>query len=125
MKRIFYASGSVVTGDRTAAAVISYARALSSREDSDMIDIPIIKPSGTIGRAQVLLGPASQLMCVDEPPIGLEVDDEHTLDVLAQRIDGLLRPKGQPVDQADLRVDAEVSAEITGEHAYSRVNSSD
>ena len=118
MKRIYYASGSVVTGDRTAAAVVSYARALAAREDSDMIEIPIILPNGENGHAQVLLGPASQLMCVDEPAVDLEPDDEGTRSVLSRRIDGLLRPKAQPVDQADLGTGSEDDAEVSGENAY-------
>lgn len=102
MKRIFYSSGSIVTGDRTADSVLNYAKALAEREASDMIDIPILGPDGVLGRAQLLIGPSSELMSVTEPPHASEPDDEVTLDSLAMRIEALLRPKSLPIDQLDL-----------------------
>lgn len=102
MKRIYYASGSVVTSDRTADAVVAYAQALAARESSDTIDIPIFAAGAHAGRAQLVVGPASQLMVVTEDPWHEAFEDEGTLDLLARRTEGLLRPKGRPVDQIDL-----------------------
>jgi len=91
MKRIYYSSGSVVTGDRIAEAVIVYAEILALRDTSDTIDVPISLSSGQIGRAQLLIGPASQLVMVPEQPEAdadgplAEIEDEDTLADLTMR----------------------------------------
>lgn len=107
MKRIYYASGSVVTGDRTARAVLSYAQALSETESSATIDIPILAHDGTTVRAQLLIGPASQILAVPEQPTHdvhdlAGLDDESVLQVLELKVEGLLSPKAQPVPYEDV-----------------------
>jgi hypothetical protein len=97
MKRIFYAGGSVVTGDRTADAVLRYADALAQREASDIIDIPIFAAGGAFGRAQLLIGPASQLLIATEIRPDEEVDDAAFLQHIDNKMESLLRPKGQPI----------------------------
>ncbi len=104
MKRVFYAGGAFVTGDRTAQAVLDYAQALAEREASAAIDIPVYGPGGMRGRAQLLVGPASQLMVVSEVSDAVEVDDEATLDHLARQIEGLLRPNSRPIEVTDVVV---------------------
>ena len=102
MRRIYYSSGNLLTGDRTAKAVLDYASALAKRETSDTIRIPIVTEEGSIGTAHMLVGPASQLMTVTADERAHEVDDEDTLIELERRTAGLLRPEGQPVAVEDL-----------------------
>lgn len=111
MKRIYYASGFLLTGDRTAQAVLDLASALAKRESSDVIEIPILAEDGAIGIAQLLLGPASQLMTVTSAGRESEVDDENTLVLLERRTAGLLRPEGQPVADEDLANEPEKQVE--------------
>ncbi|MET3768719.1 hypothetical protein ABIB15_001403 [Marisediminicola sp. UYEF4] len=101
MKRIFYAGGSVVTGDRTADVVLRYAQALAQREASDVIDIPIFAEGGTSGRAQLLIGPSSQLLIATEVPRHTEFDDDTFLQQIEDKMESLLRPKGQPILEDD------------------------
>ena len=101
MKRLYYSSGTVLLGDRTAEAVLDYASALAKRETSDAVEVPIVTERGHRGVARLLLGPASQLMAVSDPEASSEVDDEDVLAMLRLRIEGLLRPKGQPIDEDD------------------------
>lgn len=101
MKRINYAGGSAVTGDRTSEAVMRYAEALASRGSSGVIDIPALDANGFQGRAQLLLGPSSELMAATEISPHDEFDDEETLKVIHLRIEGLLRPQGLAVDDPD------------------------
>ncbi|NEM90483.1 hypothetical protein [Galbitalea soli] len=98
MKRIYYASGSVVTGDRTADAVVRYAEALASRVTSDTIAVPVRLADGTAGIAQLLIGPASQLVVVPEPQLTDETDDEAVLDELSLKTLRLSSPHPQPID---------------------------
>lgn len=96
MKRIFYASGSVITGDRMADAIVHYAEVLSQQDSSDTIDIPITLSSGEAGRAQVLLGPGSQLVVVPEEGAAEEPEDLETITELESRA----RTHGSPRPQA-------------------------
>jgi hypothetical protein len=98
MKRVYYASGSVLTGDKTADAIVHYAAALASRATSDTIDIPIVLPDGTTGRAQLLIGPASQLVIVPEEGIPDTPEDEETIAELSRRSRLLSSPHPQAVD---------------------------
>lgn len=99
MKRIYYSSGSVVTGDRIADAVIRYAEILALRDTSDTIDVPIALDSGRIDRAQLLIGPASELAVVPEETSVADPDDAETLAELEHRI--LLHGTTRPQASAD------------------------
>jgi hypothetical protein len=93
MKRVYYASGSVLTGDRMADAVVRYAGALAMRDGSDLIDIPISLGDGTTARAQLLIGPASQLVVIPEAEEQEGPEDEATIDDLTQRARLLSSPR--------------------------------
>jgi hypothetical protein len=68
-----------------------YAEVLALRDTSDTIDVPIALRSGEVGRAQLLIGPASQLVLVPEEPDEdatspvEEIEDEATLRELDRR----------------------------------------
>ena len=66
MRRVYYASGSFLTGNSIAAAVLDYADALTQTSASDVIEFPIILPTGQLGSASLLIGPASQLASATE-----------------------------------------------------------
>ena len=101
VKRIFYASGSVITGDTLAEAIVRYAEVLSQRDSSDTIDIPIALDSGDVGRAQLLIGPASQLVIVPEEGTFVEVEDDLTIAELARRAALLASPHPQQQQGSD------------------------
>lgn len=98
MKRIFYASGSVLTGDRMAETIVKYAGALASRELSDTVDIPISLGDGTAARAQLLIGPASQLVVIPEPNEQDVPEDETTIEELEKKVRQLSSPHPHPAD---------------------------
>jgi hypothetical protein len=78
MERIHYAGSSFVTGDQIAHALIDYAHYLTAYNKSASVDIPVRRADGTLGHANFLLGPTSQLVSVSEPdpgPLGEVVDD--------------------------------------------------
>jgi hypothetical protein len=49
MRKIFYAGGHVLTGDRTCKAVLRLARALANNGRADIVDIPVINRIGLSG----------------------------------------------------------------------------
>ncbi|MFF1876414.1 hypothetical protein [Leifsonia sp. NPDC058230] len=67
MKRIHYASGTLVTGDRIADVLVRYAAVLAQRGIAAEVNAPVIVADGSTGSALLLLGPASQMLAEDTP----------------------------------------------------------
>ena len=109
MKRIFYASGSFLTSDAIADALLSYADALAHSYASDVVDFPIVLPNGSIGTASTLIGPASQVASATEVSELPEPDDEGLVEELERRIKaiGTPRPVVQPANEIDIKPDYE------------------
>ncbi|MBG6054380.1 hypothetical protein IWX81_000770 [Salinibacterium sp. CAN_S4] len=72
MKRIHYSGGSVLTGDNIAHSFALYAASLAIAGSADAVIIPVVK-DGAFGTAEIVIGPASQLMVEDA---GIEFDAE-------------------------------------------------
>jgi hypothetical protein len=98
-----YSSGAVVTGDGIADAVIEYAQELAKLETSDTVDIPVLLADGSLHEAQLLLGPASQLVALDDSPGNAFGDQRESavIEELREKIRAL-RPRALPVDDVDL-----------------------
>jgi hypothetical protein len=100
MKRVYYASGSVLTSDRMAEAIVRYAGAFAMRDGSDVIDIPISLGDGRAARAQLLIGPASQFVVIPEAEAQEGPEDEATIKDLAQRARLLSSPRPHASDES-------------------------
>jgi hypothetical protein len=86
MKRILYNGGVVDTGTEIANAVLAYAEELAKHGTSDTVDIPMVQVGGQLGRAQLLLGPASQFVIEEVSSTAEEpVDDEAVRDMTRKR----------------------------------------
>ncbi|MGO4534731.1 hypothetical protein [Leifsonia sp. 2MCAF36] len=86
MKRIHYASGSLLTGDDIADVLVRYAAALAHNNDSAEVHAPAIIEGGLTGEVLMLLGPASQILAENEPFVGEELRDEAFVEELEGRI---------------------------------------
>src|SRR3954447_25988663 len=63
MDRIHYAGDSILTGTEIARALLEYAQALAVAGTSATVDIPVVdERDGSLGRSELLIGPASQLI---------------------------------------------------------------
>ncbi|MCU1420108.1 MAG: hypothetical protein JWR57_1277 [Mycetocola sp.] len=89
MERIHYAGSSFVTGDLIARALIDYAHFLTAHNTSASVDIPIRRVDGTVGRANFLLGPTSQLVSESEGSLFGELYDDDLVELLHDRSAGL------------------------------------
>jgi hypothetical protein len=89
MKRIHYASGSLLTGDAIADVLVRYAAALARAASAAEVRAPAILESGEVGEAVMLLGPASQILAESEPFAGPELRDEHFVHELDDRVSAL------------------------------------
>ena len=82
MRRLYYSSGSLLTGDDVCKAVLRYARALAVTGDADIIAIPVVTDDGMAGVAHMLVGPASQVFSMPAPSTGEDPFDQDTIDNL-------------------------------------------
>jgi glycine/D-amino acid oxidase-like deaminating enzyme len=75
VKRLRYAGGSFVTGDRIADAVLAYAAELANAGKAVKLDVPAMDLEQQRERVSIVIGPASQIIA--EPVVlGVEMDDE-------------------------------------------------
>lgn len=85
MKYVVYGENRVMTGDEIAAAVLAYAAALGENGTTDIVEIPTADEDGQATNAEVLLGPASQIMVETAPDDELEPEDEDLVGELRRR----------------------------------------
>jgi hypothetical protein len=75
MKRILYAGGSFITGDRIAETVLEYAAELANAGKAAKLDVPVLDLEQRPEHVSLVIGPSSQLLA--EPiTIGQEIDDD-------------------------------------------------
>lgn len=89
MKRLHYASGSLLTGDAIADVLVRYAAALAANAAAAEVHAPAVLESGEIGETVMLLGPASQMLAEPELFEGPELRDPGFVDELDQRVTAL------------------------------------
>jgi hypothetical protein len=86
MRRIRYAGGTFLTGDREAEAILRYAAALANANRAAPLSVPGLDEDGHVDHYEILMGPASQIMAEPAPHhAGLPAADE-----LVGEIDGRL-----------------------------------
>ncbi len=84
MKRVSYAGGSFISGDRIVDAVSRFAAANANAERAAEIEIPAVDIDGRVQMIGVVLGPASQMF--SEPVLAeTELEDEE----FVARVDAL------------------------------------
>ena len=79
MKEILTARGSFSTGSELADAVVLYGAALARAHDIDVVDIPFVRPGGTVGRASFAIGEGIPIASVTATRRGEEISEPGTL----------------------------------------------
>lgn len=100
MRRVTYAGGTFLTGDRIADALLDYAAQIARADSADHLVVPTIGPGGERGTVDVVLGPASQLLAERENLEISDVEDAAFVEDLERR--GRLAGVGR-ADQVDPR----------------------
>lgn len=101
--RLEYAGGGVLVSDALCHALLDYSAAVARGGGSEDLQIPVVTAEGLHGLAEVVIGPASQLLATptDAPEVDLG-DDDVVRDLLA-RSAALQKPKvvpsTEPVEQ--------------------------
>jgi hypothetical protein len=82
MDQIQYAGNALVTGSKIAHAVLAYAQALASNGDSATVTIPVLHEHGSVVTAEILIGPASQLIAEPYESTSPELEDADVVERL-------------------------------------------
>lgn len=91
MRRLHYASGTVMLDDRTCKALLRYARALATSGEADIVEIPVITDTGSLAHAHLLIGPTSQLFATTvENAAEIAIDDAVVAEL--ERLTANLQP---------------------------------
>jgi hypothetical protein len=114
MDQIQYAGNTLVTGSKIAHAVLAYAQALASNGDSATVSIPILHDDGSVVTAEILIGPASQLIAEPYESASPEVEDADVVSHLNEEAAKLRTPHAVPQQSGELFV---VDAADLGEFA--------
>lgn len=101
MKNIITQVGTYITGDDVADAVAKYWLALTEDRRADVVDIPIVGPSGGRSRVRLALGAMLPLAIVDAEPVH-KFDDDGAADLLLARARSLSPSTGLPFAPDDI-----------------------
>jgi hypothetical protein len=89
MRRVRYAGGTFVTGDREAEALVRYAAALANVDRAAGLRVPGLDARGRLDDYELLVGPASQLLVEPADQVGDLPDPSELLAEIDRRIDEL------------------------------------
>ena len=112
MKRMLYASGSFLTDDSIADALMEYASVLAIVNSADVVRCRGLDDDGNVREIKLLVGPASQLLAMDTSEAEVEMDANETVAELRRRATRRLPSAIDVGDPGSL--DAETDAESTG-----------
>jgi len=101
MHRIWYANTSFLTDDRTASAVMEYARVLAIVNSADVIGVPGIDATGEVRAIQLVIGPSSQILAAGTDDEHVDVRSDEAVEELARRADQRL-PRSDDIVNAGL-----------------------
>jgi hypothetical protein len=101
MERIHYAGDTFVTGSAIAHSLLAYAQALAARASSATVTIPIWREDGSIASAEILIGPASQLIAEAYESSAPELQDDEVVARLNAATTRLGRPRPVPEETDD------------------------
>jgi hypothetical protein len=101
MQQIHYAGNTLVTGTSIAHSLLRYAQALASEASSATVSIPILKKDGSLGNAEILIGPASQLIAEVYESSDRELADDDVVARLDAAAASLRGSYAVPEERAD------------------------
>jgi hypothetical protein len=103
MMRLEYAGGEVLVSDALCHALLDYSAAVARGGGSEDFQIPVVTADGLRGLAEVVIGPASQLLATPTDVPEVDLDDDGIVKELIARAAALQTPKvipsTEPVDQ--------------------------
>jgi hypothetical protein len=94
MMKLSYTGDSLLISDGAAHALLEYARVLATTGGSDIVTFPVLDGNNEITEANILIGPASQLILTHAHGDTV-IDDKEAIDTMKEKT-ASLQPR-QPV----------------------------
>jgi hypothetical protein len=85
VRKLQYAGGGILVGDRTCKALLRYSRALANAGKSDVVSVPYLTEGGTRAFAHLIIGPASQIFSTPIEDATEDPDDWAVIEKLEQQ----------------------------------------
>jgi hypothetical protein len=103
MKLLTNYSGSYLTGDDIADAVMNYGLALTRSQDVDLVDIPLLMPDQSIRRVELLIGWNNQLSSMTQANQHDELLEVDTIVDLYSKTQAVGLIRGEPFTDEELK----------------------
>jgi hypothetical protein len=88
MMKLEYAGGEVLLSDEASHALLQYAEGLAIINSSDTVALPVMTVDGVPGIAEILIGPASQLLSLPAAE-SFEIDDAAAVEHMRAKLAAL------------------------------------
>lgn len=100
MHRLHYSGGTLLVADDVCRALMHYAQALADEGTADTVTIPVVEDDGTVTSADLLIGPASQLVSTEVPNMPSGGEDPEVVAELERRTSRLSPSRPAPENGA-------------------------
>jgi hypothetical protein len=88
MMKLEYAGGEVFVSDEASHVLLQYAEALALSKSSDTVALPVVTLEGVAGVAEILIGPASQLLALPAAE-HVDIDDAEVIETMRHKLAAL------------------------------------
>lgn len=105
MMKLDYAGGQVLVSDQLCHVLLTYSADVARAGGSETLQIPVVTIDGIRGIAEVVVGPASQLLATPTDMPDVDLDDTHAIEEIVARTAATKPPKALPVSASDLTAD--------------------
>jgi hypothetical protein len=100
MMKLEYAGGEVLLSDEASRVLLRYAESLAMHDSSDTVTLPVVTVEGVPGEAEILVGPASQLLALPTAEDHV-IDDAAAIAVMREKMAALQPSRPVPVQPED------------------------
>lgn len=102
MKLLINRSGSYLTGDELADAVIRYGLALARRHEVDVVDIPFLTADGALRRVELTVGWTAETAATSSGEQGQELTESDTARLMNEKAERMAVPRAYPFSLEEL-----------------------
>ena len=102
MKLLTNRTGSYLTGDELADAVMRYGLALARRRELDVVDIPFITNDGAVRRVELTIGWSATTTATSGAERGQELTESDTARLMNEKADRMASLRAYPFSPEEL-----------------------
>jgi hypothetical protein len=105
MIKLDYAGGEVIISNELSHALLDFAADVARAGGSVNLRVPMVTTDGLRGEAEMVIGPASQLIAIPSDTAEIDLHDESVIADIRARSAAFQPSKALPLADADLGVD--------------------